>query len=98
MKTTYENVATAVKEALNSIKGVKLEEIFPYVLLLDFGVTAPEVETLIKKVAENFEFPRDLVEYDISCFFGDRDWKTLTVSIFTDKCFDLLVYKALEDE
>lgn len=98
MNATYENFTAAVKKALCEVKGVKKEQIFPYVTLIDFGVTAPEINLLIKKVAENFEFPHEIDdEEDIGEFFGDQDWKLLTVKTFTDHCMDLIVYKKLED-
>lgn len=98
MKMTYENFTAAVKKALCEAKGVKMEQLFPYVTLVDLGVTAPEVEQLIKKVAENFEFPHEIDDDDISSFFGNQDWKQLTVKSFTDRCMNLIVWKSLEDE
>ena len=95
---TYENFTTAVKNVLCEAKGVKTEQLFPYVTLIDLGVTAPEVDQLIKKVAKSFELPNEIDDEDIGSFFGDQDWKQLTVKSFTDRCMDLIVWKSLEDQ
>ena len=96
-KVTGENINSAVKDAFFEIKKIKPEDIFGYVLLTDYGVTAPEVDKLARKVAEHFEFPDELDEDDISYFFGQQDWKTLTIHLFTECCIDLICYKVLVD-
>ena len=96
-EVTYEDVITSVKNALFEIKQIKPEDIFSYVLLTDYGVTTPEVKKLIQKVAEYFEFSDKLDENAIGYFFGQQDWKTLTVHQFTEYCIDLVVFEVLED-
>ena len=96
-RVTGENINFAVKDAFYAVKQIKPKDIFGYVLLTDYGVTAPEVDKLARKVAEHFEFPHELDEDDISYFFGQQDWKTLTVHQFTDCCMNLVVFKVLED-
>jgi len=92
-----ETLNKAVKTAFAEVKGVIPEALFGYVVLPDYDVTALEVTELIKEVANHFDFPYELTEEDINDFFGNQDWKQLTVKKFTDCCCNLLGYKMLED-
>ena len=80
-----------------AVKGINPEDLFGYVALPDYGITAAEVEKLARKFAEHFNFPHEITDDDISSFFGKQDWKTLTVNMFSDCCIDMVVYKQLED-
>lgn len=87
----------ALIDAFEKVKQVKPEDLFSYVLLTDYGVTAPEVEKLIRQYATNFKFPHEIDDNDISDFFGKQNWKTMTVKLFWDCCVNLIGYKRTED-
>ena len=96
-KQTTDEYELALINAFESVKGIKAENLQGYVALPDYGVTAAEVEKLARKFAENFNFPHEITDDEISSFFGKQDWKTLTVHMFEDCCIDMVVYKQLED-
>ncbi len=96
------NIKTADAEelaffkAFNEIKGTKPEELFGFVLLVDYGVTPLEFEQILRKFAkyvEPDETPVEIADRDINKFFGNADWKKLTVHQFHTKCYDLIGYK-----
>lgn len=103
MKVTRDTTALAVKAALCSVKGVKLEKIVSGALLIGFGIKYSgfgikynDVKEIIDNVLKIFEFSNKTPELDFLQFFNSGNCRILTVSEFTDSCYDLLVYKALE--
>ena len=92
-KQTADYDELALINAFESVKGIKAENLHGYVVLPDYGVTADEVEELIKKYIEpyksKYEISSEVTDADINHFFGSDDWKKLTVHEFYKRCFNL---------
>lgn len=96
MKVTKDTTALAVKAALCSVTKAKLEKLVPDDSLAHFGIIYNDVKEIIDNVLKIFEFSNERPEFDLVEFFNNGNWRSLTVSEFTDSCYDLLVHKAIE--
>jgi len=99
-KQTADEDELALINAFESVKGIKAENLHGYVVLPDYGVTADEVEQLIKKFVEPYKsigVTSNVTDDDINRFFGSDDWKKLTVHEFYKRCFNLAFCKRRRD-